>query len=163
MNQCSSKVRVVKSENLQRFGGALPRGIFLFVLIFGPTGFVNRADDKTCTKEDAIKADSEIDSLKDWDAVYRSYRRFSQCDDGSVAEGYSNAVGQLLANHWSEFRRLQVLTRRDKGFERFVLRHTDSTLNDDIRQEILRNAQSRCPEGARRLCSLITHEASSRE
>ena len=58
---------------------------------------------KACTLEESRKAESETDHLRDWTSVHRSYVRFSHCDDGSIAEGYSDAVGKLLADQWDQF------------------------------------------------------------
>src|SRR6476660_7394600 len=43
------------------------------------------ADDsatKKCTQAEAMQAEKEADSLKNWDQIYRAYKRFSHCDDG---------------------------------------------------------------------------------
>jgi hypothetical protein len=52
---------------------------------------------KTCSQEEAIQAETEASTLKDWTAVYISFKRFSHCDDAAISEGYSDAVGRLLA------------------------------------------------------------------
>jgi hypothetical protein len=57
------------------------------------------ATQKPCTTQEAMKADEDTDHLDDWRAVYQSFKRFSQCDDGGIAEGCSEAVGKLLADH----------------------------------------------------------------
>jgi len=119
------------------------------------------AENRPCTKSEAIQADHEIDSLKDWNSVYRAYRKFSQCDDGSIAEGYSDAVGRLLAEDWRNFNRLIALTRADKGFQRFVLRHIDETLPADTLSKISSNARIKCPAGAQSLCRLIADKSSA--
>jgi hypothetical protein len=42
---------------------------------------------KQCTRAEAIAAEEEAESLKNWDQIYRSYKRFSHCDDAAIAEG----------------------------------------------------------------------------
>jgi hypothetical protein len=64
---------------------------------------------KPCTREEAMQAADDTDHLDNWNAVYRSFKRFSQCDDGGIAEGYSDDVGKLLADHWDQFPRLVKL------------------------------------------------------
>jgi len=49
-----------------------------------------------CTKAAAIEAEQEADSLSDWHHIFRSFRRFSQCDDGAIAEGYSEITLERL-------------------------------------------------------------------
>jgi hypothetical protein len=56
------------------------------------------APQKPCTREEAMQAADDTDHLDNWNAVYRSFKRFSQCDDGGIAEGYSDDVGKLLAD-----------------------------------------------------------------
>src|SRR5580693_2707785 len=80
---------------------------------------------KLCTREDAIQAESEASSLTNWADVDRSYGRFAQCDDGAIAEGYSNTVAHLLSDDWASFDQLNSLVARHAAFGRFVLHHID--------------------------------------
>ena len=75
------------------------------------------------------QAERQTDALKSWNSVYRFYARFSQCDDGGIAEGTSDAVAKLLANHWDTVTELVKLISSHKGFENFVLRHVDETID----------------------------------
>ena len=97
-------------------------------------------DDGACAAKRGTLAEKEVDSLIDWDQVYRSYRKFSQCDDGAIAEGYSDAVSKLLANDWNHFDRLLTLTKTDKPFQQFVLKHIDETVSDAVLSRISSNA-----------------------
>lgn len=47
---------------------------------------------KTCTPHQAEAADAMVDHLTDWAQVEVAFRKFAQCDDGSIAEGNSEAV-----------------------------------------------------------------------
>lgn len=134
----------------------------VLALVFGMNSFASATSKKPCTKSEATQAETEVDSLKDWDHVYRSYRKFSHCDDGAIGEGYSDAVGKLLANDWGHLHGLIALTKADEGFRRFVLKHVDETLPGDTLQRISNNARSNCPAGAQRLCSLIERAASEK-
>jgi len=138
------------------------RLITVLVLAVGMNAFASDASKKPCTKSAGMQAEKEVDSLSDWDHVYRSYRKFSQCDDGAIGEGYSDAVGKLLANDWGQLNRLLALTKTDKGFQQFVIKHIDETLPGDTLQRISDNARSSCPGGAQRLCSLIASAASGK-
>jgi hypothetical protein len=84
------------------------------VLFFITSAFASDAATKKCTKTEAMEAEKEADSLKDWDQVYRSYKRFSQCDDGAIVEGYSESITKLLAEDWKSSNRLLVLTNRSR-------------------------------------------------
>ena len=115
---------------------------------------------KPCTQQEEKQAGQDIDHLENWDKIYRSYRNFSHCDDGYIAEGYSDAVGKLLAEKWIRFARLAVLLKADPRFQEFVLRHIDGTLPPEMLDKIKENAQLHCPGRQTRLCRLITRAAS---
>lgn len=119
------------------------------------------ASQKACTEAEADKALDQADQLKDWDAVYRSFNRFSRCDDGAVAEGYSDTVGRLLAHDWKDFSALSKLVAADKRFASFVLGHIDETLPSDELQTIETNAKQKCPAGESVLCKKIHDKAHS--
>ena len=110
---------------------------------------------RPCSKEDAIRADTGASTLKDWTEVYIAYKQFAQCDDGGIGEGYSESIARLLSNRWSAVGGLNRLTSRDKGFEKFVLRHVDETMSPTEAKAIRRNAEDRCPSGAKRVCDKI--------
>jgi hypothetical protein len=136
--------------------------VVLLVLTFGLNVFAEETSKKPCTKSEAIQAEKKVDSLRDWDRVYRAYKRFSQCDDGAIGEGYSDAIGTLLATHWGQLGRLVALTKTDKGFQQFVVKHIDETLGTDTLLRISNNARSSCPAGAQSLCGLIGSAASGK-
>jgi hypothetical protein len=131
------------------------RLIVVAILLLGTSAFASGTSKKPCTETEAVQADKVVDSLTDWDRVYRAYKKFSQCDDGAIAEGYSDAVGKLLANDWTNFDRLRTLANTNRGFLRFVLKHIDATLPDDILQKISTNARSACPAGGQNLCRMV--------
>ena len=102
-----------------------------------------------------MEAENEAGSLKDWDQIYRAYRRFSQCDDGAIAEGDSDSVTKLLADDWKDFNRLLRLTNRSRGFRGFVVKHIDETVPADRLAKIAKNARSGCSAAGRNLCLSI--------
>ena len=111
---------------------------------------------KPRTEEEAKQADNENDALKTWNSVHRFYKQFSQCDDGGVAEGVSEAVAKLLANQWDSVGELVKLGSKDKGFEDFVVRHVDETIDwDRDAPKIHENARLHCPANSRRLCKAL--------
>src|SRR4051812_32410597 len=102
----------------------LPTGVSIMrilVALFGMAltinGFAQQSAKRVCTQQEAEQADTETDALKDWDHLYRWYQRFQQCDDGAMAEGYSDAVAKLLANDWNHFPRLLSLTKTNRIFQ----------------------------------------------
>jgi hypothetical protein len=125
-------------------------------LLFATTvGLFANEKAKPCTREDAIRADQEASSLRGWAEVYKSYKNFAQCDDGGIAEGYSDSVARLLSEKWTSADELNRLALRDRRFERFVLRHVDELMSPTQAKRIRNNAEARCPSDAKRLCEKI--------
>lgn len=116
---------------------------------------------KNCSREEAIEAETEAFTLPDWDSVYMAFGRFAHCDDGAISEGYSEAVGRLLAKDWNHFGKLYALVHGNKKFEQFVIRHIDETVPDDYLNQIIENVRQRCPKKSRQLCHLIEAAATS--
>lgn len=96
---------------------------------------------------------------KTWSDLYRLFKTFGQCDDGAIGEGFSEDVAQLFLKQWIHLDTLKHLMASDKSFERFVLRHLDTTLDENELKAIAENARSHCPTGEARLCQSIEIEA----
>lgn len=131
--------------------------ILLLVTVIFPTTSVGSS--KKCTRDEAMQAETEASSLGSWDDVYVSYQRYSHCDDGAISEGYSEAVGRLLAKDWEHFGRLLELTRRHRSFEKFVIHHIDETVPSEYLQAIIKNTTQHCPRNAKRFCHAIAGAA----
>ena len=86
--------------------------------------------------------------------MYRSFKRFAHCDEGGIAEAYSDSVGRLLARDWKHLDAFVRLTS-DPDFEEFVIRHIDETMSEDEAALVINNARLHCPPGAKRLCRSI--------
>ncbi len=113
---------------------------------------------QSCSTAESNKADREAGRLRTWDALYRSYNRFAHCDDGSIAEGYSDSVGRILVEQWETLPRLVILANNG-GFHKFVLRHVDATLDTRELEKIRTNAVHRCPAGKEDLCEQLVRAA----
>jgi hypothetical protein len=109
-----------------------------------------------CSPQEAIRAERESSSLQSWADVHESYKKYVQCDDGAISEGYSNSVAYLLSEKWSTVDQLNRLVEHDKGFEKFVLRHIDELMSAAQAEKIRANADDRCPLQAGHLCKLIS-------
>ncbi len=137
------------------------KNIFLAAIMVIPVSSCVASSDN-CSKEDAMQVESEgVSTLKDWDAVYSSFKRYKKCLDGgsAIGEGYSEAVGTLLANDGSDFQKLYNLTKSDAEFENFVIKHIDELLPREILNKIILNAQLKCPLNAKELCGKIEKAA----
>lgn len=112
-----------------------------------------RVFENVCSDQMARQAFDDVDHLKDWAAVQRSFKKFARCDDGGIAEGYSDAVAQLLAKHWNRLPDLIRLSSSDRVFKDFVIRHIDATDSEDDLKAADRNARLQCPPEAKGLCA----------
>jgi hypothetical protein len=112
-----------------------------------------------CSKADAERADYEAGRLRTWNKLYHSYLRYSGCDDGSIAEGYSDSIVQILAHHWTTFPQALPLFSSDIGFYKFVLKHIDPTAEPDDLKLIRVNTIRSCPPGANEYCTEIRKAA----
>lgn len=119
------------------------------------------AHDRTCTREEASEADATVDQLHSWESVGNAFRRYRQCDSGSVAEGNSEAVARLLVDKWKTLPALVRLAAANPGLRGFVVAHVDSTLDTADLERIVHLSATACPKGARGLCHDL-HAAAAR-
>jgi len=116
-----------------------------------------------CNRKDAVEADKYLDRLTNWTAVHRTFKRYRQCDDGGLAEGYSDKIANLLTRRWSSVGTLWKLTQSDRKFEQFVLLHVDSLMSADDARLLIDNARNRCPAGVEKLCRSLEEKAKKPE
>jgi hypothetical protein len=109
----------------------------------------------SCSAAQAKQAEELSTSLADWTSVYDAFVKFKGCDDGGVAEGYSDTVGRLLAEDWNDLEALAGLARQHPSFKKFVLRHIDETLSQDRLVKIRSLAERNCPAADKSLCRQI--------
>ena len=113
------------------------------------------ADTRSCTLKEAYAAEEESDTFRSWSDLYRSYIKYSHCDDGAISEGYSYSVTELLTRHWNEFNSLMRLAARSNHFEAFVVSHINETMSPSDADEIIDNALDKCPKLGVELCARI--------
>lgn len=105
-----------------------------------------------CTKKEAMEAESNASTIKNWEDLYKSYKKFSHCDDGSIAEGYSESVSKILSENWKQLDKLKIITKTDHKFENFVFKHIDETMSKEAFIKIQNNLQKDCPKLSSDLC-----------
>lgn len=121
----------------------------LFLLV------MSNAMAKDCTPADAEAADLAVDSLSSWQAVSDNYSHYGQCDDGSIAEGSSEAVIRLLVDKWNTLPALDELVKKNLAFGDWVLNHIDTTLDSGDLEAVARRAQKNCPDHSKLLCEKV--------
>lgn len=117
------------------------------------------AIDRPCGNTDAQRAEAEADTFRSWDALYKSFTSYRQCDDAAIAEGYSESVARILVDHWNTLPRLVQFERKDPAFRHFVLKHIDETLDAQDLKKISANATARCPARLNMLCRALRKKA----
>jgi hypothetical protein len=129
------------------------RSLFLALVLLSFTHYAFAGNSK-CTEQDSIAAEQESD-LNDWRSVYKSFKRYSQCDGGAVTEVYSEAIAQLLTSGWSSIGELNTLMSKDKKFGHFVIHHVDELMEYEQALRMYENVRSHCPAAEKQLCKLI--------
>ncbi len=127
----------------------------LVLLLLLSMSFEVSPQERNCSKEEAMQAEDSVGMLSGWDDFYQSFKRFRHCDDGAIAEGYTDSVVRLLSSHWNQLQKLSDLSSSDSKFLDFVLRHINATADQDELKKVLINAQTHCPKSAGTLCSMI--------
>jgi hypothetical protein len=122
------------------------------------------ANARECSRSEEIAAGDSVVRLGSWARMHEVFQKYSQCDDGFIAEGYSEGVARLLVDRWNTFPQLAALTLSDPSFKGFVLRHINSTLNLKDLKRISFLASNNCPRASEPLCTEIkaTSEESRR-
>ena len=135
---------------IRRVGVGLSVITLCFAAMWLPSGAW--ADARICTKEEAQAAETVAATARSWRQLHQQFERYSRCDDGAIAEGFSESVTLLLAEHWREIRKLATVLRHDPAFREFVIRHIDETVPAERLNHIARNANKRCLGSLKNLC-----------
>jgi hypothetical protein len=124
------------------------------VLIIGLSSSPIKAQSPNSCGENLKRQAREQPAPKDWTSLYRLFKHFAACDDGAIGERFSADVAQLFSKQWTHLEEFDRLSS-DKAFERFVVRHIDTTLDEDDLLHVIDNSKSHCPAGESRICALI--------
>lgn len=134
----------------------LPRFLFVLLILVHPMVLAGSA---ACSKSQAAAAEKVAPSLRTWDALSNAFAKYGSCDDGAVAQGFTESVVRTLVEHWPSLDRLSELSRKNPEFRRFVLKHiNESAYLPDLKQ-VAELSKARCPTNLLGLCDEI-HAAS---
>ena len=122
----------------------------------------NSAAAKECSRVDEQKAEAIAARLSDWNQIYDAFERFRHCDDGAIAEGFTDSIVRLLASHWGSLPQAAALGQRDPVFRRFLVAHVNASADPNDLSRLAGLAERNCPEQHRALCAEI-HAAAIRQ
>ena len=136
----------------------LSKYLYVSMVLFALSLFVSvsEASDKAraCSPKDARTAEEIAGTAHSWGQLHQFYKRFHHCDDGAIAEGFSESASMLLDKKWRDIPDFDRLSKTDPRFKRFVIRHIDETDSDRL-SRIEYNANDQCPRTAENLCREI--------
>lgn len=112
-------------------------------------------DTRVCTAAEAQKAEAVVAVGRSRKQLHLQFLQYAHCDDGAIAEGFSESITHLLADHWETIRQIQPMIASDPAFRKFIIRHIDETVPADRLQRIARNASDQCPRNLKNLCQDI--------
>jgi len=64
-------------------------------------------------------------AVGDWAKLHALYVKYGRCDDGVIAEGFSDIVDKLVCRHWDHLD--ELFTLNDDAFFDFVVSHLDES------------------------------------
>jgi hypothetical protein len=113
-----------------------------------------------CTAAMYGRAQSSLaDVAGSWPLLLKHERTFATCDDGALAEGYSDAVVTNFAKRWDQFDLFVTLSTRHPAFGRWAIQHIDASASDEQLKQIMLNA-ARCTGDVKSVCEAI-HQAAA--
>jgi hypothetical protein len=115
-----------------------------------------------CPARLAQEAEMEVLRIRNWESLYKAFRRYQACDDGAIGQGFSDRVAHLLASQWNSTSTLQLqqLINRDGEFLPFLVRHVDETADPQDLLSIVRHARERgCLSLTVQVCEVLQSRA----
>jgi len=117
---------------------------------------------RDCTREEAMAAERVAAQLSRWNDIFDTYHRYSHCDDGAIAEGFTDSIARLLASKWDSLPEMAAIADKNPGFKAFVLRHVNATADTRDLERIAESAKSKCLPQYQALCAALRAEALKR-
>lgn len=114
---------------------------------------------RDCDLKTSLAVETEQATLKNWDDLYSLFTRFRECDNGGVAEGYSDFVVHHLATQWSSLPKVAALAERNQNFREFILSHIDATADTEELGNIEIHSRTKCPLHLKEFCRAIEASA----
>lgn len=109
-------------------------------------------ENRPCTNQDSRAAEAIAATASTWEQLYWQFARYRHCDDGAVAEGFSEAVSLLLSERWGDVTGLDAMSAIDPDFRNFVIHHVDGTVPSERLDRIRKNSKTQCQDRLKTLC-----------
>lgn len=116
-----------------------------------------------CSSSEAKEIELIAYSLASWHELYAAFQKYSSCDDGAIAEGFSESISLLMSEKWELIDKLNVYTKDDSKFQKFVIKHIDETAPIERLKKIKMNAMSNCSKNIKGICSEILNTSAIKE
>lgn len=104
-----------------------------------------------CTQQEAIEAEKTAVTIKSWQELESHFSKYGHCDDGAIAEGYSESISFLMENNWSYFLNYKM----EKAFFDFVKKHVDETWEINRFRNVFVLASTNCNISKEPICKAI--------
>lgn len=118
-------------------------------------GTVNaKADRKPC-----VEAESIVANLDDWNKIYAAYNDYNHCDDGAIAEGFSDSIVRMFSDRWGQLATFSKIASNNKKFFDFVVKHIDATVSKSDLETVIENSANKCPRKMHGVCRAINKKA----
>ncbi len=108
-----------------------------------------------CSRADAQAAEAIAGTLSSWQSIYSAYERYGRCDDGAIAEGFTDSVVHLLAANWASISEAQRLIAKSPSFRSFVVSHVNASADSDEIAKVSALASTQCPLSTTSFCKDI--------
>jgi len=117
------------------------------------------ASPTVCSMQLAAEAETVAARASSWNQLQEHFSRFAACDDGAIAEGFSDSATRLLADDWARIGDYDRLVANMPMFEAFVMKHIDESVPKERLRRIIRLATTACPNGLESRCRAIAERA----
>jgi len=121
--------------------------IILFILLVSFSAVAT----KQCSQECVEQAGDSVMIIGSWEELKKHHGKYHVCDDGYIAEGYSEVVSILLADNWLDL----DVGKWSPNFKQFVVKHIDETWGISNYQKAYVNAKTQCSTELNDICLAI--------
>jgi hypothetical protein len=108
-----------------------------------------------CSSRNEIISERMSVQYKSWSELHKNYIKYRNCDDGAIAEGFSESTTVLLEKKWGDFTKNYFTYSKDKNFIEFIIKHIDATTKAERLIVIKRNAENFCSAQMKEFCNTV--------